>query len=585
MRKKFELHSPLPALAIIIYVRRIYTILYLLFLFLFFLTAFFHPITAINVDLGRHLLFGKIIINTHHVPKINLLSYTYTNFPYINTSWLTDVFYFALFNIGGFNLLLLTNTILIAFAFGLLVYYAAKQYFFSLATLFGTTLYLLLLSLRPDVRPEVMSMICMTLFMVILYSFQNKKKISLLYLIPIELLWVNLHIYYFVGPLLIIIFLLDSFVTHHSQTKAYILALTGTTLVTLFNPNGIQGTFSPLFVLRNYGFPVTENQDLLTLFTTYHSTEILLPITAILLLFLTLFLARKNTKPLDWLLAILFSIGAIIIFRNILLFIFATLPSFITHLNFICNKYRPMIKKLPFLSYFFYYPLSLLLLLFLTSSSLRQNGIGFGFTTYGEKAVDFLLTHQLQGPFYNNFDIGDYLSYRIYPQLVFVDNRPEAYPTSFFQNSYLPMQNNPTLFKGLDQKYHFNALIIEYWDNTPWGNILLKYLVNNSQFKLVYLDQYMIILLHNTPKNKNIIANYRITKSVQINNINEQGLIHYLFFFAKVGWNSQVRAILQKMKKADPQFCMLTHYPLERTSISSYIAKYTLTNNCSMPFL
>ena len=550
-----------------------------------FLAEFFHPITAINVDLGRHLLLGKIIALTHHVPQTNLLSYTYPNFPYINTSWLSDVVYYFLFTIGGFDLLLLANTFIIAVAFGLLVFIAVKKNGLTFITLFASALYLLLLGLRPDIRPEVMSMLCLSLFMILLYTTRKTDKKILFFLIPIELFWVNLHIYFFVGPMLVLLFLFDFLIRNSFQyvkAKIYFIVLIGTIIATILNPNGLKGALFPFTVFNNYGFPIVENQSFLRLFSVYHSSEILLPGILILLLFTVLFLARKNTRSIDWLLAIVFSLAAFFIFRNILLFVFTTFLSFTTQLNFLVKKYHTVWKNLPKVSYILIYPLSLVFLILFILSSLSNNGLGFGVQANGEKAVNFLIVNKIKGPIYNNFDIGDYLSYRLYPQKVFIENRPEAYPSSFFKQIYIPMQNNFEIFQKIDKKYLFNAIVISYWDDTPWGSELLKYLVNNSNFKLIYFDENTIILIRNTQLGKALITKYQIKEQgLEINNSKtQQELIHYLFFFEKVGWTQQELVILGLIREIDPQLCVLETYPLEKSYIQQYINTQKLNKNC-----
>ncbi|PIP87416.1 hypothetical protein COW81_00305, partial [Candidatus Campbellbacteria bacterium CG22_combo_CG10-13_8_21_14_all_36_13] len=63
---------------------------------------------------------------------------------------------------------------------------------------------------------------------------------------------------------------------------------------------------------------------------------------------------------------------------------------------------------------------------------------------YVDGAVNFVLENDIQGNMFNNFDIGGYLIYRLYPdRKVFVDNRPEAYPAEFFEKVYKPMQESP----------------------------------------------------------------------------------------------------------------------------------------------
>jgi hypothetical protein len=567
-------------------VKRLYYLFYGTLLIFLFLAEFFHPITAINVDLGRHLLLGKIIVATHHVPHTNLLSYSYPNFPYINSSWLTEVVYYLLFATGGFTLLLFINTLIIAIAFGLLVYKAIKKNGLTLATLFSITLYLLLLGLRCDIRPEVMSMVCLSLFMFFLYQVrEGKNKTLLFFLIPIELVWVNLHIYFFVGPLLLLLFLLDHLVTHRfifAYAKVYLVSLAGTLIVTLINPNGINGAEFPFMVLNNYGLPVIENQSIPTLFALYHSPEIILPLIAIVILFSLLILARKNTELLDWFLAIVFSLAALFIFRNIVLFVFATFIPFSKQLNYLVTKYHPLFKKTPSILTSFLYVLSITFLLLFITESISTNGFGFGVRATGEKAADFLINNKIPGPFYNNFDIGDYLAYRFYPQRVFVENRPEAYPANFFQNFYLPMQNNPEIFDEIAREYRFNAVVISYWDNTPWGNTLLHYLVIHSQYKLVYLDSYTIILLADTPANHTVISQNLITeKRLQLKLYQDpQERIHYLFFFEKVGWIKEVDFMMSLIRKTDPQLCSLRQYPLEHSSIARYIQENRI-NNCS----
>ncbi len=567
---------------------RIYRFFYVFLLIFLFLAEFFRPITPLNVDLERYFLLGKIIVATHQVPATNLLSYTYQNFPYINTSWLTDVIYYYLFVRGGFSLLLIFNTVLAGLAFGLLVFYSVKKYPLTFAMLFSITIYLKLLGFRSEIRPEVMSMMCLSLFMITLFSFHKNGGKKIFFLIPLELLWVNLHIYFFVGPLLILLFLIDHLISHRFQftkAKLYFLILAGTLMATFINPNGLKGALFPLTVFHNYGISVLENQSMFTLFRIYHLQQVLFPVLAIVFLFIILFLARKNTRPIDWLLAVFFSLAAVFISRNILLFVFATYPTFTRQLNFLTNEYWPRLKKIPRFSYLYSYLVFLLILaLFII---LLINKQGFGISAYRQTAVDFLITHHIGGPFYNDFETGDALSYQIYPQRVFVDSRPEAYPALFFQSVYTPMQDNPSIFKKLDNTYHFNVLVILHGNDTPWGSSLLRYFVNNSNFKLIYLDEYTLLLVRNSPANKALISRYFIDRnSFRIpSQTNFYGLVHYLFFFEKVGWREEEGEVLAVMRKSDPELCVLNQYPIKKTFVNSYIKKYHLARHCSMSLL
>ena len=131
-----------------------FAIIFSIFLFLFF--AYFHTISAITQDLGRHLLTGKIILDTHQIPKTNLFSYTYPNFPFLNHHWGSEVIFYLIFKIFGFNGILVLTTLLILSSFLIIFSYAFKR-----SNIIGLSivslLYIRVLLERTDVRPEIFS--------------------------------------------------------------------------------------------------------------------------------------------------------------------------------------------------------------------------------------------------------------------------------------------------------------------------------------------------------------------------------------------------------------------------------------------
>ncbi|MFC1613282.1 hypothetical protein ACFL23_03030 [Patescibacteria group bacterium] len=96
---------------------------------------------------------------------------------------------------------------------------------------------------------------------------------------------------------------------------------------------------------------------------------------------------------------------------------------------------------------------------------------------------------------------------------MFVDNRPEAYSTSFLQEIYIPMQNNPEIWEKQNSIYQFNAIFFSHRDATPWGQQFLINIVNDPLWAPVFADQYAIILLKRNELNKSIIEKYEIPKN------------------------------------------------------------------------
>ena len=62
---------------------------------------FFHSFTSINADIGRHLKVGYIIWQTGTVPKVNLLSFTAPEYPFVNHHWLSEVVFYKIYSLGN----------------------------------------------------------------------------------------------------------------------------------------------------------------------------------------------------------------------------------------------------------------------------------------------------------------------------------------------------------------------------------------------------------------------------------------------------------------------------------------------------
>ena len=518
--------------------------------------GFFHPVYSITQDLGRHLISGEIILKTHSVPKVNLFSYTHPNFPFVNHHWLSEVIYYILFQKIGFNGLLILNTMFALFSFGLIFSRVFKKAGI-LSLLFCSLLYIPILFERTDVRPEFFSFLFLSLFIVILYKFREKWT-YLIFLLPfIELLWVNTHIYFPIGIALIVFFAIDSIFKHKSFNLRYtgILAvvLVGCALAILLNPNGLKGALYPLFVFQNYGYSIEENQNIFFLWNLFHKESILYFFIAAPILFIGLILSFKRLLLIDWLLFIFFTIFAVLSIRNFPLFVLATFISFVKSLSDI-RLLLPKYFKTAFLI------LLLGLAVFETQQIYAKRGFGFGLEKGAKDAADFFIKENLRGPIFNNFDIGSYLDYRLYPkEKVFIDGRPEAYPASFFKDDYIPMQVNESKFDNQDQKYKFNTIFFSHTDQTPWGENFIRQITKNSKWKLVYLDDFAVIWTKDPPageagKNTRLAAK-QVKPNIQTNYSSKQSLIQLAHFFQNTNLEDEEIKVYQKILSIDPTFC------------------------------
>lgn len=537
--------------------------------FLLLIVGYFHTVSAINQDLGRHIINGQIILEQLNVPKINLFSYAYSNFPFINHHWLSEVLFYLMFIHFGFNGLLVFATVIVIIAFSIIFFFVLKKDNI-IAISIASALYLRVLFERTDIRPEILSFLFLSVFITMLYSYNKRFSKWILMLIPIEFLWVNTHIYFIIGIAAICLFLSDSILTHrkpiiNKYTGILVVVFIGSILATLLNPNSLNGAIYPFKIFQNYGYPIEENQNIFFLWSYSQKPTIIYFTISLSLLFLTLFLTITKTKPIDWLLSIFFAIFAIISIRNFPLFVFATFIPLVNSLSIILEKLFSLCRKIPYIRNVINKGTIIVVIFLIIIWQIVQvsfaKTVGFGVEEGAKNAVDFFLKNNLKGPLFNNFDIGSYLNYRLYPkERVFVDGRPEAYPASFFQNIYIPMQKNPLVFQKISKQYSFNAIFFAHTDQTPWAGSFIKQMAHNPEWQMVYLDDYVVIFVKNNDINQEIVKKFKMGKeNLKISHYNPHNLnsllrLAHLFNIASL--QKQEAKIYQHILTINPKHCL-----------------------------
>lgn len=537
--------------------------------------GYFRPITALNQDLGRHLLTGQIITQTLLVPSTNLFSYTHPDFPFINHHWFSEVIFYLIASMGGYSGLFILSLLLIIGAFNLIVITAARKSSILPLAFLGIV-YLRVLFERTDLRPELFSFLFLSLMVSILYRYRESHTRLIFLLLPLQLLWTNSHIYFPIGILLTTLFMIDIGVTHRKnllakKPKLLFLVLIGMGLVTLLNPHGITGALYPLTVMQNYGYTIEENQTpfFLQSLGFVKPSFFYLGLT-IIILFSTLILTVKKARLIDWLLAIIFSVVALSAVRNFPLFVFATfipssyaLSTLLTHLPKLTRPRNSLLK---------YAPILILLLFFFWQAKTITivHPVSYGVYEDAKGALDFIQREKIHGPIFNNFDIGSYIESRLYPrERVFIDGRPEAYPVSFIQGVYIPMQQDPALFLKTSNSYRFNAIIFSHTDQTPWAEQFIATIIRDKGWRTVYLDPTIIVLIKNTNQNAPIISRFSLPDSLPMHLPNDERLLRQAaHFYSITSQTKNLEKTLLLLLQLNPKDC-----PLLNAITSVYIAE------------
>src|SRR3989344_4366005 len=479
----------------------------LTFILLFGLLAVFlvHNFDSIGQDIGRHLKTGEIIWETKSVPTTNLFSFTEPDFPFTNHHWLSEVIFYGGYNLGGFTGLILLKIFVVLATFILLLLTIKPLWIIDLRSRLSTgvrvgfwpiivsfVLSIFIFISRTEVRPEIFSFLILAFFLSALFKAKYElttsevrgtpdvKTPSWLWFLPLaQLLWVNLHIYFFIGPILFLAFFIDRLFDPIIRNTKYViqkLLLVGGLigLATLINPAGIQGALLPFNILKEYGYSIVENQTLafladlfgfnLSIFIFKISTAVL--VVSFLLTVQKPGFWRQAEARLQWAAKML-----LVVFLVFIIFFVASGGYY---------KWARLSKT-----------------------------FGFSVPDGLERAASFVKKNNIEGPMFNNFDIGGYLIWKLSEHKVFVDNRPEAYSVQFFSEVYKPMQENEKRWDEFSEKYGINFIFFGHTDATPWGQTFLKNIIKNPSWKVVFFNENAIILVKNITKNEPIFSKYK----------------------------------------------------------------------------
>jgi hypothetical protein len=298
------------------------------------------------------------------------------------------------------------------------------------------------------------------------------------------------------------------------------LLLASTILACVVNPFGIRGALAPLTIFKEYGYMIAENQSVIFMQRRFHSPvylyfEFMFVIMIISFVIVSL---RRKTKHLVVLvlLAIFFSAFSWRAIRGIPMFGLFFIPIASGNLYyFIQAKSMRMQNAMRYILVITSIIIAVLLGVLKINSPSTAGGMGIGLLPGTHLSADFFKQNKIEGPIFNNYDIGGYLIYHLFPQeRVFVDNRPEAYSVSFFKDIYVPMQEDENSWKKVDKQYNFNAIYFYRHDFTPWAQPFLIKRIKDPLWAPVFVDNYTLILLKRNEKNRRLIQSYELPKGI-----------------------------------------------------------------------
>lgn len=496
-----------------------------------FLSLFYLQYTIFTAsDLGRHLVNGRVILQEGTVFESNRYSYTYPDFPAANHHWLFGVLAYGLVQTTGFVGLSLISALLYVLATLIVVYTVAKVFRNTMlpsGTAAAVLLILPALTHRYETRPEVISTLLFAVMMLVTATVLTKKHVRWWMYLSVfitSVVWVNSHIFFVLGGAIVAAGTLAAVLQKQRMILLSLLGLLFTYGAGAFiNPLGLSGVWYPFTILTQYGYDIAENQSLV-FFYKYHPEVkywffgVLTILLGLLQLWRIKWWWKSPGRLFFWLLPIPLYFVFWYMNRFASFWSLAVLPLAAVQISAVFK----LLKQQPLLNS----PAGIagitltVALLFMIGIGTRlylpfDSTFGVGLIPRAVAGGQFFSSLQLTGPIFNNYDIGGYLIYSLYPdQKVYVDNRPEAYPSAFLKDEYVTPQENEEAWQSLDAQYVFGSIYFYRHDATSWAQDFLIRRIQDDMWVPVFVDETTIIMIRNIPEHQEIIDTYALPKEI-----------------------------------------------------------------------
>lgn len=396
-------------------------------------------------DVWWHLRTGQWIVQTHSVPRSDPFSFTRFGQPWVAHEWLSEVLIYSVYRVAGWGGLITGFATIIAASLLLaFIRCPGRPYVAALATIWGAA------ASAPTwgVRPQMFSFLFAALFLLLLEKSDRRPNV-LWWVVPLTLLWVNLHGAYFVGSALLILFLVGGMLDvafgfeewRDARPRLRRIALMAAACVAVvpLNPNGARMYWYPLETLR---FAAMQRQVHEWLSPNFHAAKQFPLLLMLLAIMAVLPFSTRRLRPRELLLLVVMTGAALHSNRHVAIFVLVAVPI----LSGLAEGWlgpRGLIPQ-PGLANRTAVPAKLVwhavvLAAFVVFTGVRVRSVINGQEAsethnFPAAAVSFLLDQRPPGPILNHYDWGGYFIWKLYPVYqVYIDGRADLYEDALLQ--------------------------------------------------------------------------------------------------------------------------------------------------------
>jgi len=486
-----------------------------------------YPADKLDYDMWWQMAHGKYSM-AHHTLKMDLsvFSWTPTDPAWIYNTCLGSIAVYLFYHaMGGFGLWLFQWLIFggIFLSFYLFLRLMNQRLDVNIVAIIAA----IAIACSPTFRcykPELFSPLLFCWMALIFFYIKLNRKISLFYLYPlIFALWVNLHGAFVVGLVFLalafageilnrVFFPRESFTT--GNLFHFGIAVVLSAAATMLNPYGINylislfptamsamgsashtGQYDRFIAAYTNLWPYLKGLKIP--FLSFHFTAWIMTLMFIAMIGLSIYEWIKKRSCDFTLLLVSFALywkgmdtsRASYFFPIAFFFFFFYL--LIHRLKFRSIPARATVFSLLVFIFFF------IIIPWITiRQGIDNKWFGADFDSYAPvKEVAFLKKHHLEGPLFNDYGIGGYLVWALYPDYrVFIDPRGGLYRNQVFPDymEFTMKRVNAEDIRLFREKYPFKIAIIHYRQM----NLIFDFLKAGDEWRLLYFENVAAILIH-----------------------------------------------------------------------------------------
>jgi hypothetical protein len=465
----------------------------MLLLFAWGTTAAFQPVA--NNDIWYLLREASDIVASGEIARVDHYSAVAAGRPYLAHEWLSGLIFLGVFNLGGGEALTVFRT-LIMLAIMLLLWFSLEKRArgFVLTTLLAALAAYIILE-RLFVRPHAFTLLFLCIWVFALERWRRQRRLRyLIMLVPLQILWANLHGGYIIAPVLgatmtgisALLVMFPSWSRDESYDWSDVLKFAVLTVAclaaSLVNPHGLRllefsltlslaSDYIKQFIYE-WGSPLTGKY----MRRAYGSDVV---ISIFIMMWLGLALNVKRRPLVDAVLALLATVITaqairFVSFIGILGFpitVRAWLAVADTHAKPFLVKRRPLLEA----ALFAFILASTLVYGFpLDKATHRRIDWGFGEHLPFE-SVEFMAKQGFAGTIFNDYSDGAFLQHHLSPKILPVmDSRIDVYGSEL-THEYFSSRDNPENFFEYLNKYNVSFILLKQTKkNIPIIKLLLQ---------------------------------------------------------------------------------------------------------------